>query len=312
MNARLYDPTLARMLSPDNLVGDPTNSQAYNRYSYVWNNPLKYTDPTGNDLLGAIGNAISSFVSAKYANFVSACANCNGIALSPTAYTMNSMVAPLLSAAAGFQSMSQNTIAAGQEAARLADGASTQQASVQQTGGIFGAQVYLNFDGTGKYLGETKYSAAESLLNVGQTYGRVLDKTGKPTQYFRFVDMENDVKDIRSGKISQLAFVKESEIHAMLEDAGAFDSNNSATYGSNRWNYIKTQGVGGGKLDFTTTWIISMYNVKTIGSKIFLVDGMAHNHYNFGNFLFGAAGHALGYSLLELMIGAHYNSLLDF
>jgi hypothetical protein len=45
---------------------------------------------------------------------------------------MNSMVAPLLSAAAGFQSMSANTVAAGQEAARLADGAMTQQASVQQ------------------------------------------------------------------------------------------------------------------------------------------------------------------------------------
>lgn len=26
---------------------DPTSSQDYNRYSYCWNNPLKYTDPTG-------------------------------------------------------------------------------------------------------------------------------------------------------------------------------------------------------------------------------------------------------------------------
>jgi RHS repeat-associated protein len=48
MNARIYDPTLRRFLSPDNYVQDPTNSQNFNRYAYCWNNPLKYTDPSGN------------------------------------------------------------------------------------------------------------------------------------------------------------------------------------------------------------------------------------------------------------------------
>jgi RHS repeat-associated protein len=47
MNGRLYDPTISRMLSPDNYVQDPTHTQSYNRYSYVLNNPLKYTDPSG-------------------------------------------------------------------------------------------------------------------------------------------------------------------------------------------------------------------------------------------------------------------------
>ena len=42
---------------------------------------------------------------------------------------------------------------------------------------------------------------------------------------------------------------------------------------------------------------------------IFLVDGVAHNHMNFGNFLFGAAGAGLGFSLPELLSGAHWNSL---
>lgn len=48
MNGRIYDPWLAVFLSPDNYIQNPLNSQNYNRYSYCVNNPLKYTDPSGN------------------------------------------------------------------------------------------------------------------------------------------------------------------------------------------------------------------------------------------------------------------------
>jgi RHS repeat-associated protein len=47
MNGRLYDPKLHRFLQPDNYVQDAGNTQNYNRYGYVLNNPLKYTDPSG-------------------------------------------------------------------------------------------------------------------------------------------------------------------------------------------------------------------------------------------------------------------------
>lgn len=47
MNGRVYDPVLSRFLSADPYVQDITNSQSYNRYSYVINNPLSYTDPSG-------------------------------------------------------------------------------------------------------------------------------------------------------------------------------------------------------------------------------------------------------------------------
>lgn len=47
MNARLYDPKLHRFLQPDNYIQEPFNTQNYNRYSYCWNNPLKFTDPSG-------------------------------------------------------------------------------------------------------------------------------------------------------------------------------------------------------------------------------------------------------------------------
>jgi RHS repeat-associated protein len=69
-HARYYDPVLARFVSADSVVpgagpltvapsdatalvawatggGGAANPQALNRYSYVNNNPLRYTDPTG-------------------------------------------------------------------------------------------------------------------------------------------------------------------------------------------------------------------------------------------------------------------------
>ena len=47
MNGRVYDPVVGRFLSPDPFVQYPSNSQSYNRYSYVLNNPLSNTDPSG-------------------------------------------------------------------------------------------------------------------------------------------------------------------------------------------------------------------------------------------------------------------------
>lgn len=46
-NARYYDPILGRFIQADTIVPDSADPQAFNRYSYVRNNPLKYTDPTG-------------------------------------------------------------------------------------------------------------------------------------------------------------------------------------------------------------------------------------------------------------------------
>ena len=61
MNGRIYDPELGRMLSPDPVIQAPTVSQNYNRYSYVLNNPLKYTDPSGY-LFGISFKRILNFV----------------------------------------------------------------------------------------------------------------------------------------------------------------------------------------------------------------------------------------------------------
>lgn len=65
MNARIYDPVVRKFLSADNLVSDPYNTQNYDRYSYVLNNPLLYMDLDGNEItLGVavvIGVAVAIF-----------------------------------------------------------------------------------------------------------------------------------------------------------------------------------------------------------------------------------------------------------
>ncbi len=48
--ARYYDPTLRRFITPDIYVQNKYDPQSLNRYSYVRNNPLKYTDPSGHFL----------------------------------------------------------------------------------------------------------------------------------------------------------------------------------------------------------------------------------------------------------------------
>lgn len=47
MNGRGYDYNLGRFLSVDPVIQSPGNSQSLNPYSYIMNNPLAGTDPTG-------------------------------------------------------------------------------------------------------------------------------------------------------------------------------------------------------------------------------------------------------------------------
>ncbi|MDE3091653.1 MAG: RHS repeat-associated core domain-containing protein [Chloroflexota bacterium] len=45
--ARYYDATIGRFLQPDSIIPNQFNPQSLNRYAYVRNNPVRYTDPTG-------------------------------------------------------------------------------------------------------------------------------------------------------------------------------------------------------------------------------------------------------------------------
>jgi RHS repeat-associated protein len=70
MNARIYDSDIGRFLSADTIIQDPLDSQAYNRYSYVRNNPMKFTDPSGHSWLSKLWKKAKKWAKKKWKKFI--------------------------------------------------------------------------------------------------------------------------------------------------------------------------------------------------------------------------------------------------
>jgi len=175
---------------------------------------------------------------------------------------------------------------------------------------------FINFDANGNYTGTTKDNWFHNTFFGSK--GRVLDANGNATHKFRFADPVNDVKDIQNGTITKLVFVTASDVQLMVARAGGFDhENKTANRGLNyndRYGYIAREGTGNGKMDFSYTQIPKLYPdaskfpLDVPSPLIFLVGNVAHNQMNFGNFMFGATGQAMGFFQTELLLGAHKNS----
>ncbi len=65
MNGRVYDPLTSQFFSPDPYIQAPENWLNYNRYTYAMNNPLIYTDPTGEFWEWIVAGAIFYIANAK-------------------------------------------------------------------------------------------------------------------------------------------------------------------------------------------------------------------------------------------------------
>ena len=68
MNGRVYDPLTSIFFSPDPYLQAPGNWLNYNRYAYCFNNPLKYTDPDGENpiiiaaiIIGAVAGGYTGY-----------------------------------------------------------------------------------------------------------------------------------------------------------------------------------------------------------------------------------------------------------
>ena len=138
--------------------------------------------------------------------------------------------------------------------------------------------------------------------------GRIVNSDGEIIMKFKFSDQFNDYADLKTGNLYKIQIVEEQDIIKMLSKSGAFDKNNKVSGLSKRYDYILKEGLGLGKFDFYAKAIPDIYGDDAY-MKLYLVDGYAYNPHNFGNFLFGAAGKAIGLTEFELRFGAHFNSL---
>ncbi|AZI21449.1 hypothetical protein EIH08_08060 [Chryseobacterium taklimakanense] len=66
MNGRLYDPLLRRFLNADENIQDMFNTQNYNKYGYVLNNPLMFNDPSGEFIPVMMGYALAAVAKAIF------------------------------------------------------------------------------------------------------------------------------------------------------------------------------------------------------------------------------------------------------
>ena len=155
------------------------------------------------------------------------------------------------------------------------------------------------------------YASTTEVMKVVNGNQVKITSYSKPSTY-QFADPVGDVKDIKNGVIKNLVFVSSKKIGQILGEQGALDDANR----KNSYSYLLEEGKGNQKLDFSMSVIpfefpgASSKAASNSSPMLFIPEGQnfAHNHFNFGNFLFGAAGSALGVSNFVLKMGGQYNS----
>ena len=166
-----------------------------------------------------------------------------------------------------------------------------------------GMDVYY-FNEDGSYSHKTK--------SKGEHYG-VITINNKQVK-FTFADPINDPQSIDKKKISKINFMSDKSITDFLNAAGVYDMSKSTW--KEKINYLLTESNaskenGSGKLDFVITAGEQGLNSNTL--YLTMVDDVmvAHNDFNFGNFLWGASTAELGIPPIIATIGAHVNNFLN-
>jgi len=100
--SRYYDPQLSRFIQPDSIIPSSDDSQALNRYSYCYNNPLIFTDPSGHFVVAA-ATAIASYIAAHATTIIASAVINAGIAAAQGGNVWKAAVAGAI--AGGFGAM---------------------------------------------------------------------------------------------------------------------------------------------------------------------------------------------------------------
>ena len=141
------------------------------------------------------------------------------------------------------------------------------------------------------------------------------DKNGKETftggQSFSFNDIEDDKKGITSKEL-KLRFAKDAEIQGFMNESGVDKAENK----ENSFSYIEREsrpkgeegilsdGESSGKMDYQN-YANRKYNSLNV------VNGIAYNNPDYGNFLWGQGGKRLGFSYRTLRAASHLNNAFN-
>ncbi|HTF98250.1 MAG TPA: RHS repeat-associated core domain-containing protein [Cellvibrio sp.] len=166
MNGRIYDPKLGRFLQADPFIQSATNTQSFNRYSYVLNNPLNATDPSG-----FFFNKIKKELKRAWDDvrpFVGVAVGIGLVAFAPwaTSSILGAMGAGAISGAAG-------AIATGGNVVKSAFTSALSSAAFFSVGQYFKNLSKLNLDKLSKGGIGALHSFGGNLLTSGQIAGQI-------------------------------------------------------------------------------------------------------------------------------------------
>jgi RHS repeat-associated protein len=156
MNGRIYDPLIGRFMSADPFIQAPENLQSHNRFAYVMNNPLSYTDPSGYFSLKKLFRAVLAIAVGYFTGqwignaFQSAAVGAN-------ATTAFASIAPAASAGSALTSLGSAIAGMGGGFAAGLVGSGSLKGAINGafSGGVFGAIGGLGAEGswsTGQYV----------------------------------------------------------------------------------------------------------------------------------------------------------------
>lgn len=174
---------------------------------------------------------------------------------------------------------------------------------------------FIDPDGNDIYTFDEDGSFLYKKVQEGIHYGVVL-KNGEQDFRFDFADPINDPRSIDEGNVNRVLFVTDAQISQILAESGVFDSHNKR----NKYTFIRNESNanninGNGLMDYVATGLFVGANISTYNNSLFITDSngekMAHNTYNFGNFLWGAGAATIGVPYCAAFIGSHWNNFFN-